>query len=997
MARLSKHKLRAAVLLGLAAVEVVYVVAAAWNAYRAGLGGGWGGGWGGGAGGEAGGSRKGGRVTWMSRGAAAALPGLRAGGHVTLPARELARIMGRAAAAGAAAAGPDGSSRELEALAALYAQWRLNTTLDDVVPCRARDTLVPRIRRRVESVEELLGAPEDPPGDPLGDPPLRIYNSDPRLAGTVYYDHIADALSQAAANADNVTAAAAELAALRVPFSWYDWADCSMLTGLIDLPQDQKPNCDFAVRRYFPTNQLLEYERQVGYRLFGEDRMRGLVGGGRRQPANDEKDQYCRDERANPFLPGFAFVNVVPDARPEVYGLQARTHMLLGLELPISLTFLRRNGRYLRVPVANPANDAANYAAGREMPHNVLFNGLLKSHLDRHRVSLEQLLKSDFVFDDRKAHRQLHSVLSQDSLQQAALGGGLVLTPPAGSALDSETGLRELEHSDFEFNARQRLQQLQTAPSLSPHQQHYMHSLQYSLNTHPALFPKFFREASEVVDYVHLGHHFDARFFRGALDYEELRARLDALVKAWLGFAHSSGVATWLAHGTLYGWLYNGQAFPWDADHDVQMPISHLHYLAENFNQTLIVEDPEFGRGRYFLDVTSSITNRINGNGRNNIDARFIDVDSGLYVDITALSVSSDGVKDHLNAVAKDFEEQRSAFTFYEDPNLVAGVNDLELDPLLEQLRDQNALTANLEQELRQYANGVREKATDFQHLRAADRYNINKHIGAFNCRNDHFYTFGELSPLRLTYFHGVPAFVPNTIIDVLRREYALPEAFQFMEYADNLFMPEFRVWIKKEAVEKAARAEFAGSYKDKTPVKVNTDCLSKLQSTEARSLLTNLALAPDSDAAYAFRYISNSFQTAVLRYKELEIMTDKDLTYDQKLRNTQELLRNRTLPAIQKDVFQSKLENVVWSNLLDRTAISYKKIVEKLEGVHLQHANALWDLNVKLAEGNYDWHTHAGHQDPPSNSSFAEIGHQFFKLGEQRSNSIFNDTLHDV
>ena len=66
-----------------------------------------------------------------------------------------------------------------------------------------------------------------------------------------------------------------------------------------------------------------------------------------------------------------------------------------------------------------------------------------------------------------------------------------------------------------------------------------------------------------------------------------------------------------------------------------------LHKLSLQFNQTIVVEDPEDGFGRYFLDIGSFITLREKGNGNNNIDARFIDIDTGLYIDITALALSN--------------------------------------------------------------------------------------------------------------------------------------------------------------------------------------------------------------------------------------------------------------------------------------------------------------------------------------------------------------------
>lgn len=48
--------------------------------------------------------------------------------------------------------------------------------------------------------------------------------------------------------------------------------------------------------------------------------------------------------------------------------------------------------------------------------------------------------------------------------------------------------------------------------------------------------------------------------------------------------------------------VLNGMAFPWDNDIDVQVPIMvYINYLY--IHQTIVVEDPEDGFGRYFLDI----------------------------------------------------------------------------------------------------------------------------------------------------------------------------------------------------------------------------------------------------------------------------------------------------------------------------------------------------------------------------------------------------------
>ena len=84
---------------------------------------------------------------------------------------------------------------------------------------------------------------------------------------------------------------------------------------------------------------------------------------------------------------------------------------------------------------------------------------------------------------------------------------------------------------------------------------------------------------------------------------------------------------------------------PWDWDIDTQISESTLAYLARNLNHTLhtytaasstLHNDPV--TRTYLLDVNSQWEERERGDGFNIIDARWIDVHSGLYIDITALS-----------------------------------------------------------------------------------------------------------------------------------------------------------------------------------------------------------------------------------------------------------------------------------------------------------------------------------------------------------------------
>lgn len=73
---------------------------------------------------------------------------------------------------------------------------------------------------------------------------------------------------------------------------------------------------------------------------------------------------------------------------------------------------------------------------------------------------------------------------------------------------------------------------------------------------------------------------------------------------------------------------------------DTQVSEPTLEYLAEHHNQTTHKYSSADGsfRRTYLLDVNPWSTQRDHGDGANVIDARWIDMTSGLYIDITGLA-----------------------------------------------------------------------------------------------------------------------------------------------------------------------------------------------------------------------------------------------------------------------------------------------------------------------------------------------------------------------
>lgn len=147
--------------------------------------------------------------------------------------------------------------------------------------------------------------------------------------------------------------------------------------------------------------------------------------------------------------------------------------------------------------------------------------------------------------------------------------------------------------------------------------------------------------------------HSDARFDQGPLSYEARREGLSALITAYLSTMNDMGTETWLMHGSLLGWYWNRKILPWDVDLDVQITEKSMQHLSDHYNMTIHHFDSsqsEFGRD-YLLEVNPNWTNSSTADVENKIDARWIDISTGLYVDITTLHRDQQGEASGVNGV----------------------------------------------------------------------------------------------------------------------------------------------------------------------------------------------------------------------------------------------------------------------------------------------------------------------------------------------------------
>lgn len=156
----------------------------------------------------------------------------------------------------------------------------------------------------------------------------------------------------------------------------------------------------------------------------------------------------------------------------------------------------------------------------------------------------------------------------------------------------------------------------------------------------PKAYLKYFKEPGPDSE---LGHY-DQRYFTGEiLSYEERGDTLFHLIRSYLTVFREREIETWIAHGTLLGWWWNGKIMPWDLDLDTQVSITTLDWLANNLNMTMhnytsTGSDGSVVDRAYLLDVNPNYVRRARGDGMNVIDARWVDVRNGLFIDITGLA-----------------------------------------------------------------------------------------------------------------------------------------------------------------------------------------------------------------------------------------------------------------------------------------------------------------------------------------------------------------------
>ena len=749
---------------------------------------------------------------------------------------------------------------------------------------------------------------------------LRYYDNDPRLIWSVVLDHLLESDSNEYA------------------FSWYDWANFDSINKLIAL-KNTKISCQFVCEGVFDKEVLERVEREIQERLFFTNRnkydqpiwynkARNAVGSNSVQQIMHD---HCKNNDAysggTPFELPFIVSKIYEKLRPEVYDLHTKNHLLYSNFTPLSLTVLDSDKDVYRI----------NLRKADSSKSNIVQTKLLRNYLQRHK---DEMVNGDLIFN--------HTSIFEKFLDHASTKKRKLNIEGLDKTIFTREYL-ELSPSDFHFDAKMKITELESklrSEGLSSHDTHYLQSLKTSITTAPALQKKYFAEASDVIDATAEGHHRDRRFFsigHNILDDpQEFEARLTSLIRTFQKFIKANGLISWLSHGTLYGYLYDGLKFPWDGDHDLQMPIKHLHYLSQYFNQSLILEDPREGNGRYLLDVGSAITVRVQGNGENNIDARFIDIDSGMYIDITGLSVSSDAAKQYMSKFVEEEESSDKSFStlikdykFNENDHFdeVDGRVGLAKYSIFELKEWVNSHPDDFTDAEKKQVTNTYKKELDISRSDSAEkdlspkeRYLLNEKYNLYNCRNQHFSSLNILSPLRNTMFSGVSAFIPNRPITSLNNEYKVPPRYGFLTFQGKVYLPEFRYWFSFFDVKKFANLQS----RDPKIIRLENP-LNNLKFSDINLLLTNMIKCGFHSI---FANLFNSFESTVYRLKELEIQYDLSISEEEK---------KKILKVLRGEVAKN-----MKSPVKDPVIYTYeKKLWERVE--KLMNASNLYDIVLQV------------------------------------------------
>lgn len=274
--------------------------------------------------------------------------------------------------------------------------------------------------------------------------------------------------------------------------------------------------------------------------------------------------------------------------------------------------------------------------------------------------------------------------------------------------------------------------------------------------------------------------HYDKRFFQGKVPYEQHQPVLRHLIRSYLTTLKSLGVETWLAHGSLLGWWWNGQIMPWDYDLDVQVSVATLAFLGERYNRS--THDYEYDVDDE--DEAAAIEGAFSVNLGLDTNATEL-VLAGSSDNVSNSNITGYGNKnlgDHDGGSVGGGKVKQGGVNDTETPasTTIKKTYLLDINPHYAALTKGNGANI-IDARWIDTSNGM---FIDITGLRERDP---QKSPGVWSCKNNHRYRTGELWPLRRTEFEGVQAWIPYAFDKVLTDEYG-PKSLVVEEWAGLVF-----------------------------------------------------------------------------------------------------------------------------------------------------------------------------------------------------------------
>ncbi|KAI5960296.1 uncharacterized protein KGF55_004588 [Candida pseudojiufengensis] len=501
-----------------------------------------------------------------------------------------------------------------------------------------------------------------------------------------------------------------------IPFAWQDWVDLTMLNQELIKPHKKRKNCEYMKSFHHIPTKIQDYC------INNFDIMK------------DDLD--LMNLSSIDFVPGFAVKKSPTNkASNEVRMLEGKSHLLTYASNPLSIIFLSENG---------------TYEAQIDGKQRIVDGSLFENYLSREGKIDDEIIELDPVKEFNNLVSDVNPEPSINKIQPTEIYLPESSFDYQQDKIDFQikefekriNKMNSLIHNELNFD----LSEINNL-KLTRFEKQYYDGLKITkkINNNNKKEHTYFRMArlnfGNSENDHDAGWHYEWRFFNGALRFlksgwsiEELQIResilLDRILRNWFKFSQQKGIISWIAHGPLLAWYWNSLLFPFDEDIDIQMPANELIKFCKTYNQTLVVEDINEGYGKYFIDCSTFIHHRSKSYKENHIDARFIDIDTGSYIDITGLGVSNEILPSRYDSILEQNFLQGKTSTIY-------------------------------------------------------------------NCRFPHFYSFEEISPLRLTKLGDIPVYIPNNLEEILKMEYG-EKGLKNYSYGGFIFVDKLNLWIEE-------------------------------------------------------------------------------------------------------------------------------------------------------------------------------------------------------